>query len=1795
MTGASGVGDPQHQTVPIYRGIADVLLPAALHNVVHDPQRPRQERAEALVEHLRPGVGTHWSIDPQIAMNFAGGTKRRPGGDKRVTHVIFHAHANPAEWERDPHELEIGRVLPHQTKGEWEVPIPTGHELGLTGISWRHGAAERWTTHRFGHQWREVTAAHTVMDQSRPTWMPARTVAALDHPDNDYLRFGKWPADERSINHVEGWREHGVSAYDLHRGRPVVPGDEIGYGEGGNDTHEELLGRLRDFRRGQHPAYLVKGTMVGTGHDGEPLLQGIHSVREWQPEPHHLHPAWRVGIDQEDPQGHGYGKTSALAAHTAMGQGQTSTMRPSQLWPALRTLHAPRDQARIDALADSIADHGYRPDWPDLPINAGIHQGTPWIGDGHHRLRAMQQLGYDEPIPVHTAARLRTQDAAEQHNEHYRFGYGHGLIGDPGNTPHLHRRVDKHGPDALDEQDRNYLQGHADGTEERARRISERAESGQHRCPECRGSGQGTWGRHCEACAGSGAISAQDAHRVDTLYHITDKPDFSPDPHHVPEDNALSVSQRASPGLFAATGAGVSTWAGSGHDYVRPYVAELHVPRTAHEPGRWGGERFIPAQHLDKVRVHRIIPLSAHHDEQWEGKPYTGPDAREMSPAQRAVHKQHALDTLRNDRGFAEEDLDHLRQHWAAAGQAYWHVAPSAARESIAAHGLAHEQGDSHFADTAIWTDYPHGNYLFGNRQHAHAYRELREQMDRDEYGEQDAKSYDLWRVHPSGVREPKRDPYHGDASGLGQSSVYTEHPVAPQHLTREAAAHTAGHDWGVFWHGTPSGDLRGGAYGLHVGTQEAARQALHARIGRPADGSDWDGTREYGTTLLAGHGKFGDRTGYNMGPPTGEDHYPDSMPPFSDGTSMSPAHKPDLFPVRITGPMTNTPHTPHPDFHANGYMKAQIGRGRARSGYFYRNVGEDDGSISAVVPHGGHLQRLDRAEQHEAAAHTAAARHPTDPEELTAGHLDDIRAMVHRVRSDECHGGQCGFTSENLARQHGWPMYGGIYHARDGRPIGDHVWNVHEPSGTIIDSTADQFGEGHDVRVLPPTHPDHARYRHADSDEHEEQLLDQARATTAQHGDYWWVPGGMKDPHVRAYTEKERHYRDGEPFKLDAVRKVAADWHEFRRIQDAQQRRYERPGVGGDQEDRDRYFGTGQMLGRGQERLVTPKDWIQHSQGPRLDDLPASAQERWHGYELGHAHGRSGRVNTEELEREHAASPHPDHFSEGYGDGLEHAMGEHERIAVLRSGKGSAPAFVSLMKVAHVSGNTVDALHCFTGDTRFLTREGTRTLEETAGTVVQVLTGVAGEPRGGQWQYAMVHDFGEQPVLSVHLRRNKRSKTVRATPDHDWFTDDGRVRTVKTRELRNGFRLAQLRTSRFIGEPDHEGVRMGVVFGDGHIVRNRATVQGQVTLWGAKRDLAKYFDEVAPGYPRQTPNGVPGISYSRGMPGFSKELPGLHLPQEYLLGWLAGYFAADGEVSRDQGQCSLSCKSMEVLTHVRDVATLLGIGTFMPSTKMRVGYGTEPTPIHVLGFSAADLDDTFFLREDQRARHRTPHHERFAWTVVSVEDLGEVERVYCPRVVGTESFVLEDNILTKNCPFCGSGSVTARSDGSIECSFCTAAYSVQVAPQYSAFPQSINSAPYPWPGRDDMGQSMPGAGGPPGIGADGEEQDGDEEDAPPWMQGDDADVDGEDEDPDEDDEEDEEDAPQASVGGSSGPPPFGKKKSARDPAWYWRQNRRYRTAFGGLVNAEDYLAHLAMVTSTDPDATAARIKAGSA
>lgn len=127
-----------------------------------------------------------------------------------------------------------------------------------------------------------------------------------------YLRFGRWPADERSFSPADGYHEEGVSAYDLDRhGNPSIDhgldrghehSDECDVDEFGtcqyspdpgeepdNDPREEMQGRVSRAERNRYSgndkpgetAHLVRGEMSGVGYDGEPLLTHVRRVGDW--------------------------------------------------------------------------------------------------------------------------------------------------------------------------------------------------------------------------------------------------------------------------------------------------------------------------------------------------------------------------------------------------------------------------------------------------------------------------------------------------------------------------------------------------------------------------------------------------------------------------------------------------------------------------------------------------------------------------------------------------------------------------------------------------------------------------------------------------------------------------------------------------------------------------------------------------------------------------------------------------------------------------------------------------------------------------------------------------------------------------------------------------------------------------------------------------------------------------------------------------------------------------------------------------------------------------------------------------------------------------------------------------------------------------------------------------------------------------------------------------------------------------------------------------------------------------
>jgi hypothetical protein len=312
-----------------------------------------------------------------------------------------------------------------------------------------------------------------------------------------------------------------------------------------------------------------------------------------------------------------------------------------------------------------------------------------------------------------------------------------------------------------------------------------------------------------------------------------------------------------------------------------------------------------------------------------------------------------------------------------------------------------------------------------------------------------------------------------------------------------------------------------------------------------------------------------------------------------------------------------------------------------------------------------------------------------------------------------------------------------------------------------------------------------------------------------------------------------------------------------------------------------------------------------------------------------------------------------------------------------------------------------------FAGDTIVKTRAGDRRIEELAGGPHELLTA------GGNWVSAPIRSLGRQAVSEVTLSRSGVMKRIRVTSDHRWLlrTREDLGYEVSTAALSPGNRIQVAfppRPDRL--RPDRLGIARGFVFGDGS--RRRAK---SVAYFCGRKDevMLPYFDGL--GRPPRTYGSVTVIN---GLPGeWKSTLPRLDSSASELYGWLAGYFAADGDVGKT-GRPTHTSALRRNLEFFRVACQAVGVGTFGIRTRMRTGYGSEPSAMHLVGVMRADLDPNFFLIPEHRRRFEAGRYaaERRGWNVISVTPVRDRVEIYGVVVSGTHSLALVDNLLIGDC-----------------------------------------------------------------------------------------------------------------------------------------------------------------------------------
>ncbi|MFV9505082.1 MAG: ATP cone domain-containing protein [Oscillochloridaceae bacterium umkhey_bin13] len=327
---------------------------------------------------------------------------------------------------------------------------------------------------------------------------------------------------------------------------------------------------------------------------------------------------------------------------------------------------------------------------------------------------------------------------------------------------------------------------------------------------------------------------------------------------------------------------------------------------------------------------------------------------------------------------------------------------------------------------------------------------------------------------------------------------------------------------------------------------------------------------------------------------------------------------------------------------------------------------------------------------------------------------------------------------------------------------------------------------------------------------------------------------------------------------------------------------------------------------------------------------------------------------------------------------------------------------------------NNMAIYNCLSGDEKLLTRDqGVIALRDAVGSVV-----VLNQER--EWTDAEVRCFGTQETVEIELGRFKTRKRLRVTMNHNWVLADGT--RVTTQELQPGDEIPYMLAPRTVDTDSIDyrlGLMHGIIYGDGSQIFTQERSLGYVIrLCGDSRALLSYFTGYNVSYP-PTYGGDPVVYM---FDAFAKthalkELPAETETPDYLVGFIRGWFATDGYVSKigqllfatdDQGEAWL-----------RRVGPTVGFDfgyhVMLPET---TNFGvrqkqTRNLEIRRQSISADDLLLTKHLRNYRQAA--SDRNWKFLGIIVGTE---RTEEVYCATVPETHTFTLADGVLTGNCSY---------------------------------------------------------------------------------------------------------------------------------------------------------------------------------
>ena len=319
---------------------------------------------------------------------------------------------------------------------------------------------------------------------------------------------------------------------------------------------------------------------------------------------------------------------------------------------------------------------------------------------------------------------------------------------------------------------------------------------------------------------------------------------------------------------------------------------------------------------------------------------------------------------------------------------------------------------------------------------------------------------------------------------------------------------------------------------------------------------------------------------------------------------------------------------------------------------------------------------------------------------------------------------------------------------------------------------------------------------------------------------------------------------------------------------------------------------------------------------------------------------------------------------------------------------------------------------NCLAGNTLVLTKEfGSVPIEEISEKDVHLLDG------NGDWVKCHIYDHGVQETqLTQFPGQGGKKIEIWSTLNHGWISGDKRIETKDFKG--HNTKINDLRPSKVIKNEEsyQNGLVHGIIYGDGSASKNCKDFY-YIRICSNISDFVPIFKKY-PAFYAPSYNGDPTFNISNAWANLKKfpENPGNDT--DYLLGFLRGWFAADGCVSKvptptlcgDENEFNwLKTWGPVVGWHVNNFTTLAKVTNFGERKKQSLN-------IHMKKASMTEED---FILTKHRERWQTRKETKKQWFVYgsrqhNIENI--VQRVYCPVVETTQSFALSCGIHSSNC-----------------------------------------------------------------------------------------------------------------------------------------------------------------------------------